>query len=181
MQWRNSSSHYGLVSILMHWLVALAVFGLFGLGYWMVGLDYYSSWYKTAPDLHKSIGLVLFALMLGRVLWRWFSPPPSALPNHGRVTRLASKLGHGFLYLGLFVLMISGYLISTADGRGIPVFGLFEVPASLTSIPDQEDVAGLVHEYLAWALVIFAGIHALAALKHHFIDRDRTLVRMFGR
>jgi cytochrome b561 len=181
MQWRNSSSHYGLVSILMHWLVAVAVFGLFGLGYWMVGLDYYSSWYKTAPDLHKSIGLVLFALMLGRVLWRWFSPPPSALPNHGRVTRLASKLGHGFLYLGLFVLMISGYLISTADGRGIPVFGLFEVPASLTSIPGQEDVAGLVHEYLAWALVIFAGIHALAALKHHFFDRDRTLVRMFGR
>jgi cytochrome b561 len=181
MQWRNSTSHYGLVSILMHWLVALAVFGLFGLGYWMVGLDYYSGWYKTAPDLHKSIGLVLFAVMLLRVLWRWFSPPPASLPSHGRMTRLGSKLGHSFLYLGLFVLMISGYLISTADGRGIEVFGLFEVPASLTSIPDQEDVAGLVHEYLAWALVIFAGVHALAALKHHVIDRDRTLLRMFGR
>ena len=181
MQWRNSSSHYGLVSIFMHWLVAVVVFGLFGLGYWMVGLDYYSSWRQTAPDLHKSIGLVLFAVMLARVLWRWFSPPPASLPNHGRMTRMASKLGHSFLYLGLFVLMISGYLISTADGRGIPVFGLFEVPASLTSIPDQEDVAGLVHEYLAWTLVIFACVHALAALKHHFIDRDRTLTRMFGR
>ncbi len=181
MQWRNSSSHYGLVSIFMHWLVAVVVFGLFGLGYWMVGLDYYSSWRQTAPDLHKSIGLVLFAVMLARVLWRWFSPPPASLPNHGRMTRMASKLGHSFLYLGLFVLMISGYLISTADGRGIPVFGLFEVPASLTSIPDQEDVAGLVHEYLACTLVIFAGIHALAALKHHFIDRDRTLTRMLGR
>lgn len=181
MQWRNSSSHYGLVSILLHWLVALAVFGLFGLGYWMVGLDYYSVWYKTAPDLHKSIGLLLFAVMLVRVVWRWVSPAPASLPNHGRLTRLSSKLGHGFLYLGLFVLMISGYLISTADGRGIEVFGLFEVPASLTSIPDQEDVAGLVHEYLAWALVIFAGVHALAALKHHVIDRDRTLLRMFGR
>ncbi len=181
MQWRNSPSRYGLVSILVHWLVALAVFGLFGLGYWMVGLDYYSSWYKTAPDLHKSIGLVLFALMLGRVLWRWLSPPPLALPNHGRMTRLASTLGHGFLYLGLLLLMLSGYLISTADGRPIEVFGLFSVPATLTAIPNQEDVAGLVHEYLAWALVIFAGIHALAALKHHFIDRDRTLVRMFGR
>ena len=181
MQWRNSSSHYGLVSILMHWLVALAVFGLFGLGYWMVGLDYYSSWYKTAPDLHKSTGLVLLALMLVRLLWRWLSPPPPALPDHGRMTRLASKLGHGFLYLGLLLLMLSGYLISTADGRAIEVFGLFSVPATLTAIPNQEDVAGLVHEYLAWALVIFAGIHALAALKHHFIDRDRTLVRMFGR
>ncbi|WP_339462525.1 cytochrome b [Pseudomonas sp. EA_105y_Pfl2_R69] len=181
MQWRNSPSHYGLVSILMHWLVAVVVFGLFGLGYWMVGLDYYSGWYKTAPDLHKSIGLVLFAVMLVRLLWRWLSPPPAALANHGRMTRLASTLGHGFLYLGLLLLMLSGYLISTADGRPIEVFGLFSVPATLTAIPNQEDVAGLVHEYLAWALVIFAGIHALAALKHHVIDRDRTLVRMFGR
>lgn len=181
MQWRNSSSHYGLVSIVMHWLATVVIFALFGLGYWMVGLDYYSGWYQTAPDVHKSIGLLLFVMMLARLSWRWFSPPPASLANHGRMTRLASKLGHGFLYLGLFVLMISGYLISTADGRGIPVFGLFEVPASLTSIPDQADIAGLVHEYLAWALVIFAGIHALAALKHHFIDRDRTLTRMFGR
>jgi cytochrome b561 len=181
MQWRNSSSHYGLVSILMHWLVALTVFGLFALGYWMVELDYYSGWYKTAPDLHKSIGLLLFAVMLGRLLWRWISPPPASLPNHGRLTRVASRLGHSFLYLGLFVLMIAGYLISTADGRGIEVFGLFTVPATLTSIPGQEDVAGMVHKYLGWALVIFAGIHGLAALKHHVIDRDRTLVRIFGR
>nr|WP_286946731.1 cytochrome b [Pseudomonas sp. UBA6718] len=181
MQLRNSDSTYGLVSILLHWLVALVVFGLFGLGLWMVGLDYYSAWYRTAPDLHKSIGLVLFAVMLGRLLWRFVSPPPAAPANHGRATRLASRAGHAFLYLALFVLMLSGYLISTADGRGIAVFGLFEVPATLTSIPDQADVAGAVHEYLAWALVIFAGLHALAALKHHFIDRDATLVRMFGR
>ena len=181
MQWRNSDSRYGLVSILLHWLVALAVFGLFGLGLWMVGLDYYSSWYRTAPDLHKSIGILLFAVMLVRLVWRFVSPPPAAPASHGAATRLASKAGHGFLYLALFALMISGYLISTADDRGIAVFGLFEVPATLTSIPDQADVAGLVHEYLAWALVIFAGVHALAALKHHFIDRDATLVRMFGR
>lgn len=181
MQWRNSTSRYGVISIALHWLVALTVFGLFGVGLWMVGLDYYSTWYRTAPDLHKSVGLTLFAVMLLRVLWRFLSPPPPAPANHGRLARLASKAGHSFLYLGLFVLMASGYLISTADARGISVFGLFEVPATLTSIPDQADIAGLVHEYLAWGLVIFAGLHALAALKHHFIDRDATLVRMFGR
>ena len=77
--------------------------------------------------------------------------------------------------------MLAGYLISTADGRGISVFGWFDVPASITSIPEQEDVAGAVHFYLAWGLVILAGLHGLAALKHHFIDRDTTLLRMLGR
>ena len=181
MQWRNSSSNYGLVSITMHWLVAVAVVGLFALGYWMVGLNNYSSWYRTAPDIHKSIGLLLLALMVVRIIWRFLNRGPAPLANHGRLTRLATKVGHGGLYLGLFAVMISGYLISTAAGRGISVFGWFEVPALITSIPDQEDIAGLVHEYLAWALVIFSGLHALAALKHHFIDRDPTLKRMFGR
>lgn len=181
MQWRNSFTNYGLVSILMHWLVALAVVGLFALGYWMVGLTYYSSWYRTAPDIHKSIGILLFALMVVRVVWRFVSKGPAPLQSHGRVTRLATKSGHGVLYLGLFAVMISGCLISTADGRPIAVFDWFEVPALITSIPRQEDIAGLVHEYLAWGLLIFSGLHALAALKHHFIDRDPTLKRMFGR
>ncbi|WP_312169911.1 cytochrome b [Stutzerimonas kunmingensis] len=181
MHWRNSSTNYGLTSIALHWLVAIAVFGLFGLGFWMVGLNYYSSWYRTAPDLHKSIGIALFLIMLLRVLWRFVSPAPAPLASQGRLTRTAARLGHSLLYLGLFLVMISGYLISTADGRPISVFGLFEVPALITSIPDQADSAGIVHEYAAWALVIFAVIHALAALKHHFIDRDATLKRMLGR
>ena len=181
MQLRNSSSRYGWVSIFMHWGVALAVFGLFALGLWMVGLDYYSTWRKDAPDLHKSIGLVLLAVMIVRVFWRFVSPPPSTLESYSRLTRLGAKFGHSFLYLSLFAVMIAGYLISTADGVGIPVFGLFEVPALVSGLPDQADTAGLIHFYLAWVLVIFSGLHALAALKHHFIDRDATLNRMLGR
>lgn len=181
MQLRNSSSRYGWVSIFLHWSVALAVIGLFASGLWMVGLDYYSTWRKDAPELHKSVGLVLLAVMVLRVLWRFISPPPPALESYGRMTRMGAKLGHSFLYLALFTVMIAGYLISTADGAGIPVFGLFEVPALVSGLPDQADTAGLVHFYLAWALVIFSGLHALAALKHHFIDRDATLARMLGR
>ena len=181
MQLRNSSSRYGWVSIFMHWGVALVVVGLFALGLWMVGLDYYSTWRKDAPDLHKSIGLVLFAVMLLRVLWRLISPPPPTLASYDHLTRVGAKLGHGFLYLSLFAVMIAGYLISTADGVGIPVFGLFEVPALISGLPDQADLAGVIHFYLAWALVIVSGLHALAALKHHFIDRDVTLARMLGR
>ena len=181
MHWRNSPTHYGLTSIVLHWLVAVAVFGLFALGFWMVGLNYYSSWYRTAPDLHKSIGILLLLVMLLRVLWRFVSPAPAPLASQGRLTRIAARLGHSLLYLGLFLVMVSGYLLSTADGRPIGVFGLFDVPALITSIADQADRAGLVHEYAAWALVILAVVHALAALKHHFIDRDATLMRMLGR
>ena len=181
MQLRNSSSRYGWVSIFMHWGVALVVFGLFALGLWMVGLDYYSTWRKDAPELHKSIGLVLLAVMVLRVLWRFVSPPPPALASYSRMTRIGATFGHAFLYLSLFAVMIAGYLISTADGVGIPVFGLFEVPALVSGLPDQADTAGEIHLYLAWALVIFSGLHALAALKHHFIDRDATLTRMLGR
>ena len=181
MQLRNSPSRYGLVSIVLHWGIALAVFGLFGLGLWMVTLDYYSPYNHSAPALHKSIGLTLLGLMILRLLWRFVSPAPATLSSYSRATRLGAKIGHGALYVLLFAVLIAGYLISTADGRPIEVFGLFSVPATLTSIPDQEDVAGAVHFYLAWALVIFAGVHALAALKHHFIDHDVTLTRMFGR
>lgn len=181
MQWRNSPLRFGLVSILLHWAVALTVFGLFGLGLWMSGLDYYSPWYRTAPDIHKGIGILLFLVMLLRLAWRLASPPPAPLASHGPLVRLASRAGHGLLYLGLFALMIAGYLISTADGQPIEVFGWFQVPALVSGLPDQADVAGEVHELLAWALVGLAVLHALAALKHHFIDRDATLLRMLGR
>lgn len=181
MQWRNSSLRFGLVSVVLHWLVALTVFGMFGLGLWMRTLDYYSPWYRTAPDIHKSVGILLLLVMLLRLLWRFLSPPPAPLANHGPLTRLGSRTGHALLYLGLFALLVSGYLISTADGRPIEVFGWFQVPALITGIPDQEDLAGEIHEYLAWGLVGLAVVHALAALKHHFIDRDATLRRMLGR
>lgn len=180
MQWRNSSNQYGLISVVLHWLVAAAVFALFGLGLWMTDLNYYSEWYQSAPALHKSIGVTVFSLMLLRVLWRLFTPTPAALSSHSARVRLLSRLGHGLLYLMVFAVLVSGYLISTADGRGISVFGLFDIPAVLSGLPNQADVAGVVHYYAAWSLVVFAGLHGLAALKHHLFDRDETLKRMLG-
>ncbi len=180
MQWRNSSNRYGVVSVAIHWLVALAVFSLFGLGLWMTDLTYYSEWYRTAPALHKSIGVTVFVLMLLRVVWRWLTPMPAPISTHSATVRLLSRLGHGLLYFGIFTVMVSGYLISTAEGRGISVFGLFEIPALLSGLPDQADVAGAIHLYVAWGLVVFAVLHGLAALKHHVLERDDTLKRMLG-
>jgi cytochrome b561 len=82
------------------------------------------------------------------------------------------------LYLIMAALFTSGYLISTADGNGIEVFDLFSVPATLTG-DNQEDIAGDIHEWLAWGLISLVALHAITALKHHFINKDRTFVRMF--
>jgi cytochrome b561 len=175
--WRNTLNHYGWISIGLHWLVTVAVIALFALGLWMVELTYYDAWYQRAPDLHKSTGVLLFFVMLARLAWRLGNAQPrlSGAPWEQR----AAHLVHGLLYLLLYALMVSGYLISTADGRAIDVFGLFGIPATLTG-KQQEDIAGVVHEVLAYAVIALATLHALAALKHHFIDRDNTLKRMLS-
>jgi len=82
------------------------------------------------------------------------------------------------LYLLLLAIVLSGYLISTAKGQGISVFGWFELPALITDLPQQADIAGKAHYWLAMILLGCIALHALGALKHHFIDRDSTLRRM---
>jgi len=178
---KNQTRHYGLISIFIHWLTVIVVLGLSVLGLWMVDLDYYSEWYKTGPEVHRSIGVLLALLLLFRIAWRYWSPPPASIETHQAWERLFARFVHWALLLLMCTVIAAGYLISTADGRGIDVFGWFVVPATLTSIPDQEDLAGDIHFYLAMTLLAMASLHGLAALKHHFIDRDGTLVRMFGR
>ncbi|MGM0702782.1 MAG: cytochrome b [Pseudomonadota bacterium] len=174
--WRNTRSGWGLVSILLHWVLAVAIVGLFVLGWWMTGLGYYDDWYNLAPWWHRSIGmLVLFATLL-RLVWRLVNPTPRALGH--RVERLAAHLGHLGLYALMLTVLVSGYLISTADGRGIDVFDSFEVPALISDLPNQATIAGEVHWYSAWALVLLAAGHGLAAFKHHWIDRNEVLRRM---
>lgn len=178
--WKNTQDSYGLVAVTIHWLMAFAIIALFSLGLWMVELTYYDSWYRRAPYFHKGVGVLLFLTLAFRLAWSQLNPRPPPVPTLSRTERVASASTHALLYLLLFGVTLSGYLISTADGRPIDVFGLFLVPATVTNLPSQPDVAGKVHLVLAISLVSLAGVHALAALKHHFIDRDRTLVRMLG-
>lgn len=180
MLWKNTSNQFDHLSVLLHWLIALAVYGMFALGLWMVTLGYYDTWYHRAPEIHKSIGIVLLIAMVVRVIWRFVSPPPKPLANYSRLTRVSAVLMHILLYILLFSILISGYLISTADGQPITVFDWFTVPAILIGQGKQADTAGMIHLYLAWSVVILSLLHTVAALKHHFIDRDVTLKRMLG-
>lgn len=178
---KNTENSYGLVSILIHWVMALVIIAMFCLGLWMVELDYYSEWYKQGPDIHRSIGVLVFMALLFRLLWRLICPSPKPEPSLGRWERVAALAVHWLLYLLLLLIIVSGYLISTADGRSVQVFSWFSVPATLTSIENQEDISGELHYIFAVSLMLLVSIHALAALKHHFYDRDQTLLRMLGK
>jgi cytochrome b561 len=174
---RNNANRYGLVAIFIHWLSALTIFGLFILGFWMVDLSYYSEWYRLGPHYHKSIGLILGLLTVIRLVWKFSNPSPKPLSENKIENSLAST-AHLVLYLGLILIIVSGYLISTADGRGIDVFNWLTLPSLGELFPNQEDIAGDIHKYAAYALITLAVLHMLAAFKHHYISKDNTLKRM---
>lgn len=180
MPYLNTPNRYGWISIGIHWISAITVIAMFALGLWMVDLTYYDEWYRTAPLIHKGIGVMLLLLTLFRLLWKWLNPKPEAITEHKPIERKLARIAHGLLYVLLFALMLSGYLISTADGRALEVFDWFSIPASIYGIEHQEDIAGDIHEILAYSLIAIVMLHAAGAIKHHVIDKDNTLRRMLG-
>ncbi len=179
MRWRNTTGSYGFIAILLHWLLALLVLGQFALGLYMVGLDYYDPWYHRAPAWHNGLGVLIAGLFLMRFIWRLSNPLPQLYGVQWE--QRAARLAHRLFYLLIALIVVSGYLIATAENQALDVFGLFSIPASVSDLPAQADVAGLWHRWLAWLLVGLTALHALAALKHHYMDRDSTLRRILGR
>ncbi|WCE31336.1 cytochrome b [Vibrio sp. SCSIO 43137] len=169
---------YNFTSRVLHWVSAIVIIGMFALGLWMMELTYYSSWYQVAPHWHKSVGLVLAGVTLFRLAWKLVTASPKIEGKPLEI--IAAKAVHHVMYLLFFVLFISGYLISTSDGRGIEVFNWFVVPSAGELFADQSVIAGQVHYYTAFILIGLAVVHALAALKHHFVDKDDTLRKMTG-
>lgn len=174
---KDSSSGYGLVSILIHWISALLILFLFGLGVYMVDLTYYDDWYHKGPELHVSIGLLVLLIMLVRIVWRIVNPTPIDLPAKP-VQQKTAKLVKLALYLFIFVVIISGYLMTTAEGQAASMFNVLKFPVITQLSSANVDLAGEIHEYFAWAIIALVVLHALGALFHHFVMRDRTLVRI---
>lgn len=180
MRLRNSNEDYGWISIALHWITALAIFALFALGLWMTDLGYAHPWYNRAPDIHQSVGVLLIALIAARLLWRWTNPTPAFEPGMPAWEIVAARGAHWAMYGLIVIVLLSGYLIPTADGSWLSVFDWFSTPPVVLGIERQADRAGWIHYWGAWALIGLAAVHTLAALKHHFIERDRTLKKMLG-
>lgn len=182
MSLKNLPQGYGWVSILIHWSMALGLLALYIIGDYMVGLNYYDKLYHTLPNFHKAAGILLGILLLVRIGWMFSHPRPlPARSTAPEITHLFAKLGHLALYGLIILMLVSGYLISTAKGHDIAVFGWFDVPALLPENADRGELAGKLHEWLGLAFILLVVIHALAAFVHHFYWQDNTLTRMLGK
>ena len=174
MIWRNTTTRYGAVAQGFHWLVALLVIGMLAMGLWMDGL-------KAGPDklniyaLHKSVGITVLALVVLRLIWKLSNPHPQALPTHQQWEKFLAKLVHVFLYFAIIGMPLSGWIMSSAKGFPVSVFGWFTLPDLVEPSKDIGKLAKEFHELTAFALIGAIVLHFVGAMKHNVIDKDGTL------
>lgn len=161
----------------LHWLIALHMIGLIALGWWMIDLSFYSSWYYLAPFLHKAFGVAVFILGLILLITR-FRKRPAPIITHTGLEHFASKTAHWLLFASIIAIPVSGYIFTTYTGEPVSFFNLFDIPAILSVSETVRDLAIDFHIYASYGLLAVIGAHVGGALKHHFVDRDRTLRRM---
>lgn len=174
----NSDQRYGLVSRGLHWTVAVLIIGLLALGWYMVDLNYYHRWYNAALEGHKSLGMLALLAGAMHVVWAAVTRAPAPPACLAPWERLSARAVHVTFFAMMVAIPVTGYIISTSSGDSVSIFGWFEVPALLPEHTGLRDLAIELHYYLAYATAILALLHALAAFKHQFLDRDGTLRRM---
>ena len=174
---------YPLISQLLHWVIAGLIIVQFVLANLAESAEDSGATLRQLALLanHKSVGMTILLLAVLRLLWRIGHPPPP-LPAAMPLWQLrASQASHWALYGLLFLLPISGWLMSSASAYSVSWFNLFQFPDLLASDPELKEVFAEIHETLVLVLVCVAVLHIAAALKHHFMDRDSVLVRISSR
>lgn len=176
---RNSPNAYGLISKILHWGLAIALWGMFLFGR-------HIAYMKPALDnvhlygWHKSIGILLLVLTLFRLLWFIFSPPPKIITGSTR-PKIRIYLAHS-VHIGLYVLMLTtpllGWLASSATGFEMRLFELFHIPSLISEDPTLEKWFFGLHKISAALLIALSVLHLAGAFYHHLIDKDDTLRRM---
>jgi cytochrome b561 len=173
----NSVSTYTGTAKILHWLMALLLFAMLGLGFYMSDLPL-SPQKLQLYSWHKWAGVSAFLLLVIRLAWRITHQPP-ALPTHmPKFQQWAAHLGHGALYVLMLVIPLSGWLMSSAKGFQTVWFGVLPIPDLIEKNKELGTVLVEVHEILNSILIVVLIAHIAAAVKHHLLDKDDTLQRM---
>ncbi len=167
---------YKPIAMFLHWLLAVAIIFQSAMGIWMGDIP------KGTPErayffnLHKSIGLVIALFILWRIAVRLKNSPP-ALPPMPNWERMAASASHHLLYAGMIILPLSGYIGSNFTKYGVKFFGYQLAPWG----PENKDIYEIfntIHSVTGNVMIAVIVVHVLAAIKHHFIDKDTVMKRM---
>ena len=169
---------YTKTAMLLHWLMAILIIAAFFLGLTMVDIKGFSPTKLRYYSWHKWLGMTVLALAVLRALWRLRHAPPPAPAGMPRWQHQASELMHYALYALIFAVPLSGYLYTTAANVPVVYLGLLPIPPLFEGTPELKAVLKPIHYWLTMGMAAAVVVHAGAALKHHFIDRDDILKRM---
>jgi cytochrome b561 len=173
----SNDERYGPVAIALHWATAALILAAI-LFAWIVLLTPKGALHDNLLTIHRSFGVSVFTVAALRILWRVThrAPrPPRSLPRWQRWTAAGT---HWLLYGLLFAMPIAGYVFMNATDKAVSFFYLFDLPRLVAPDPALAKLAGRTHESLQWAIYFFVGLHAAAALRHHFVIKDNVLRRM---
>jgi cytochrome b561 len=173
------------VTVALHWIVAVTIIVMIAVGVYMTDFEVYELY-----PIHKSVGMLIFVVILLRVSWRIKQGWPEAASDYKSWEQTLSKVVHWMLIIGTVMMPLSGILMSSMGGYGLSIFGLELLAATPNPeeagkmIPINGLLAGIAHETHEIAgKVVFVAIllHLAGALKHHIVDKDGTLKRMLGK
>jgi cytochrome b561 len=167
---------YTGVAIALHWIIAAVIFCTFVLGLYMSALPV-SPIKLRLYSYHKWIGVTIFMLVLIRVAWRLTHRPPP-LPSMPAWQHAAASASHGLLYLLTLAVPLVGWLFSSASGFQTVYFGLVPLPDLIGKHRETAELFKAAHWYLNLTMLTVVVLHVVAALKHHYVDRDHVLARM---
>lgn len=169
--------NYTKTAKVLHWLMAILLFGLLALGFYMHDLPLSPEKLKLY-SWHKWAGVTAFLLVAFRLLWRMANHPPALPASMPKIMQFAAHAGHLLLYVLMIAIPLSGWLMSSAKGFQTVYFGVLPIPDLLDKNKEVGDLLALVHKSLNLLFVAVLAGHIGAALKHHFIDKDDILTRM---
>lgn len=171
------NERYTGTAIALHWLIAIAIVGMLVLGFYMTDL-HLSPTKIRLYNWHKWIGVSIFLLVLLRLLWRLRHPAPPLPASMSPALRLGAHLSHIGLYMLMFAMPLSGWIMSSALGFRVVWFGVLPLPNLVAKNAVWGERLEDLHTALAYCIIAIVALHALAAFKHHFYDRDDVLKRM---
>lgn len=173
----TQADRYTSTAIALHWLIGIMILISFAVGFYMSGLKFSPEKLKLY-NWHKWAGVTIFTLVLIRCVWRLthaVPPPPAGMPAW---QHRVAEATHYVLYALMIVIPLSGWLMSSAKGFQTVYFGVVPLPDLVSKSEDLGNTLQLIHKSLNYTMIGMVVLHAAAALKHHFIDKDEVLRRM---